>query len=389
MSFNIFQQVGHNSNWNIDSMSIDGAADGLILSPVHQKKSAVEAMDPELRRISIFDPQYYLPNSQKKKLQTYDFFPEVMAQGFNTVDFSQLAHDSARECLEFQISQEFGRIVIPTRFFREMITDYKQRQEAYSVNPFIDQLRGRQGLAPILLTLPLTSSMVLDEGFRTQILNWVTSYQQIHGVYIFIVDDRETKQPADADQLLANLNFFQELRSADLEVIVGYCNTEALLYTAVDDCSVSMGSFENTRMFSIEKFMTSDESRRGPKARIYLPGLLNWVLFSEANDIRARFPDIWKDIYISTDYADDVLSSPVEPTFNQPGLYKHHFITIYRQADFFRSISDIAKRRGALNESIQAALSNYQRIEDAGISLNTHSLGGHLNSWSLALSRFS
>ena len=36
MSVKIYHQVGHFSNWNIDSFHEDHCGDGMILSPVHQ-----------------------------------------------------------------------------------------------------------------------------------------------------------------------------------------------------------------------------------------------------------------------------------------------------------------------------------------------------------------
>lgn len=388
MNAKIFQQVGHNSNWNRDSLIEDNVGDGLIFSPVHQNKSAIEKIESEIKEKSFFDPQYYLPSSQKNKLQTYNFFPEVIAQGFDTVDFAQLANKSAQECLNFQLDQGFSRIVIPTRFFREMITDFQQRQEAYSVTPFLEELNGIAYHPPVLLTLPLTSSMIMDEGYRRNILNWVTSHQRIDGVYLFVVDDRNTKQYMDSAQLIANLKFFEELRNADLELVIGYCNTEALLYLMISGCSVSLGSFENTRMFSIEKFMKSDESRRGPKARIYLPGLLNWILFSEAKDIRNRFPKIWKQIHIPTKYSEKTFEANVEPTFNQPDLYKHHFITMNQQASELLSYENVAERKRILNRMVSDSISQYQVIGESGISLNQHSCGDHLNAWNHVLSHF-
>ncbi len=389
MTFNIFHQVGHNSNWNIDSVEEDNAGDGLIFSPVHQNKNALEKINKKINQKSFFDPQYYLPDSGKKKLNTYDFFPESISQGFNTVEFSQLAKESATRCIAFQLSQEYSRIIVPTRYFREMITDYQVKQEAYSVKPFLEELSCIKNHPPIFLTLPLTSPMVRDSGYRTELLNWVTSYPEIQGVYVFIVDDRETKQIHDEDQLFGNLTFFQELRNAELDVVIGYSNTESLLYTAVDSCSISMGSFENTRMFSIEKFMVSDESRRGPKARIYLPGLLNWVLYSEAKDIKQRFPDIWQRLYVPTPYGDRALDLLVEPTFNQPDLYKHHFINLYGQASELRNVIDISQRITLLDSMIRNASTYYEMLDSTGISLNNHSLGKHLSGWSSALKRFS
>lgn len=78
MAVKLYHQVGHIEKWNIEAVQEDNAGDGLILSPVHQGKNVIEKIDSTLKPRSFFDPQFYLPSSQKKKLQQYDFFPDVM-----------------------------------------------------------------------------------------------------------------------------------------------------------------------------------------------------------------------------------------------------------------------------------------------------------------------
>ena len=45
MSAKVYHQVGHNSNWNVESFEKDGCGDGLILSPVHQAPSMIDRLD--------------------------------------------------------------------------------------------------------------------------------------------------------------------------------------------------------------------------------------------------------------------------------------------------------------------------------------------------------
>ena len=90
MAIRIYHQVGHNATWNIEMLK-EGCGDGLIFSPVHQQKERIEELESKLKVRAIFDPQYYLPNSQKRKLQSYPFFPETLSGGFKTVDFPLIA----------------------------------------------------------------------------------------------------------------------------------------------------------------------------------------------------------------------------------------------------------------------------------------------------------
>jgi len=382
----LYHQCGHCTKWNIESFADDGFGDGLIFSPVHERRSNLEKHSSKVRRPSIFDPQYYLPNSQKAKLHSYDFFPEVAASGFSTVNFGLVARESARMCLEFQATQDYEKIVIPARHFEQMEPKYTAMQDAYTVVPFLHEAAKMKLSKDLVLTLPLTSHMVENEDYRTNILNWVTSYPEISGVYVIVEYERNTKQVASESFLDAMLLMLTELRQADLTVLVGYSNTESLLYLLAGAIDITFGAYENTRMFSLDKFLVNEEDRRGPKARIYLPGLLNWIQFSQAVDVRAK-KAIWQGVYRETTWAEEAFESVTEPYFNQPGLYKHHFECFSNQVDVLRALSQI-ERYKLLRTWIKKAQSFNAEIEDVPIDLERHGAGDHLQPWLDVINRY-
>lgn len=387
MSITLLHQAGHNANWNLDSFQIDGCGDGMIFSPVHQNIESVRKVPSDVKARSLFDPQYYLPNSQKAKLNSYDFFPETLLGGFSTTGFSAVARESAKRCLAFQLEQGFAGIVIPARHFEEMNPDYTDDQQAYTVDPFLGEIAKARLDKKIWLTLPMTAAMVLHVGYRTKILNWVTSFPEIFGVYLIVEFERETKQIQSRDFLSAQLEFLHQLRSADLEVIVGHCNTEALLYSLVDGCAITFGAFENTRMFSVDKFISSLEDRRGPRARMYLNGLLNWVQYVQAKEISTKANDLWKGIYKANEYGDNALLSPTEPHFNQPALYKHFFLAFESQV---RELGEVppAKRYELLRSWIKAAIDVDEELKRRYFDLERHGRGDHLQAWLDALNGY-
>jgi hypothetical protein len=196
--------------------------------------------------------------------------------------------------------------------------------------------------------------------------------------------DRNTKQIQDAQFLIDCLAFCSDVMNTGLGLVLGYTNTEGLLYAAAGDLTITMGAFENTRIFSVDKFLESEGERRGPKARIYLAGLLNWVQFEDAKRIRDRAPLVWQQIYRATPEADEALARLVEPTFNQPPLYKHYFRNMQEQVDELRSLS-LAERRALLIRKFDAALAAYREIDRMGVPLEKHGQAGHLQEWRRAL----
>lgn len=381
MSIKIFHQCGHNSTWNIDSFEKENCGDGLILSPVHQNKSKIEELKDKIKKDSIFDPQFYLPNSQKRKLKTYPFFPETISTGkFSTKDFSLVALEAARQCLDFQVEQGFEKIIIPARFFEQMVSDFTEKQDIYTVRPFLKACEEMKVEIPVFLTVPITSHMVSDKQYREMLLNWITSFTEIKGIYLIVANEGENKQ-ISSDSLIGNyFEFLIDLKNADLELILGYSNTESLLFCLIDDITLTMGSFENTRMFSIDKFIVSEDVRRGPKSRIYIPKLFNWVQYGQAKHIKDNNPDLWNEIYRPTDHGDSAMGATIEPHFGSPSLYKHHFICMNEQIKEL-GVLPVEERYKLLRTKIKEAMKYYELIESMPYDLEKHGNGDHLQPW--------
>lgn len=380
MPIGLLHQVGHNSNWNVESFENDGCGDGLILSPLHQTMTKVEELSPATRASSMFDPQFYLPSSRKQKLLSYPFFPEGVDGGFQTSTFVSHASPVARSCIDFQVEQGFRSIVIPTRFLSQMHPDYFERQARFTVDAFIEQAQGRS----LCLSVAVTSHMILDPTWRSRLLNWITGYPNVDEVYLMYMHERDHKQIQDVEFLREGLRFFADVLATDLKLTLGYTNTEGLLFTAAGDLDITMGAFENTRIFSVDKFLESEGDRRGPKARIYLPGLMNWVQFEDAKSIRSRAPEVWRAIYSPTDWSEDALARPVEPTFNQSLVYKHYFSNTHDAVSELSALN-LTERRALLLRRVEIGLWAYRELNTRGVQLEKHGQGGHLAAWQAVL----
>lgn len=382
----LYHQAGFRTNWSIESFLDDKVGDGIIFSPVHSKKESIEKIQTEVKKASLFDPQFYIPDSQKSSLQTYDFFPEVISKGFNTKDFEAIAHESADMCIEFQLSNDFDKIIIPTRFFTDVKSNFTAIQTQFTVQPFLNELKRRKTDKDIFLTIAITHSIVIDEGFKNQVLNWVTSFPEISGVYLMCSHNEKSKQIADFNKLWGYIDFIQKLKNANLKVLVGYSNTEALLYAAIDPYAVTIGAYENTRIFSIDKFLENESEIRGPKPRLYMPKLLNWIRLSTLMEIKEDHPDIWEKIYTPTSYADAFIGK-VNPYFTNPESYKHYFKTFEQQFELLNEVPP-KQRITSLSSSVKVALGLYEEIENAGIEFfNADCRKDHLITWNRVLKK--
>ena len=377
MSLLLYHQVGHNASWNVQSHEGEDSSDGLILSPVHQGPGMINALAQDTRSNSLFDPQFYLPSSQKPKLLQYDFFPDNIAEGgFSTTSFEASVKTSAELCMKFQREMGFRRLCVPTRFIDQMYSNYIDRQRAFSVDAFIAATFEDE---EVCVSIAVTAPMLEDEGFRTKLLSWLTSYPNVRELCLTYSAPRDTKQIRTVNLLLACHRLGVEMQAIGLDLTWSHQNTEAFLFTAQGDVAVSMGSFENTRIFSTDKFVVTDEDRRGPKARIYLRGLLNWVQIDQAKEIRRKLPKLWTQIYFQTTYADAALAQVTEPTFNQPQLYNTTLLILVTRSAEIDAIPT-KDRKEYLRERVEAAQGFYGSIEKT-IALEKHGQGTHLASW--------
>lgn len=383
MPLGLFHQVGHNSSWNVESFQDDGCGDGLILSPLHQAMATVEKLSLQTRAASMFDPQFYLPSSRKRKLLTYPFFPEQVDGGFQTATFGSHVGQVALQCIEFQVAQRFRKVVVPTRFLDQMYPDYFEMQNQFSVDAFMEHV-GNQSLC---LSVAVTAPMIEHPAWRSYLLNWITSFPMVDEVYLMYEHIRDLKQVQDAAFLRECLRFFSDILETGLKLTVGYTNTEGLLFSVAGDLNITMGAFENTRIFSVDKFLESEGERRGPKARIYLPGLFNWVQFEDAKRIRDRAPAVWRRVYSPTAWSEEVLARAVEPTFNQSPLYKHYFSNMQGQVNQLRSVP-IGDRQRVLLSNIEFAQAAYRDLSFLGVQLERHGQASHLAGWTEALRTF-
>ena len=342
MSFEIFHQLGHKHNWNFESVSNNHVGNGVIISPRHMDRNLVQGLSDEIKRTAIFDPQFFVPGTQLGKLSTYDFFPDIISNGFDTNEFiSSVASDCARSCLDFQLNNNFRYIVIPTRYVSGTPDDFIQLQQEQFVNPFLNELRRRGIRDNILLQLVLNSHMLKNQEYSADLLNWITGIHEISGVYLITEIAPRSKQVDDVEYLYSLLNFIQALSNNEFEVVLGYLGIEALLLSIANPKILTIGSYEKTRMFNNESFrIAEDRTIRGPKARLYFTKLLNWIDYDYLGAIQRAVPDRI-DFFDQNAYQAMLFQPEYNWHFNRPEPYKHYFLEFSAQLNSLVNLEGI------------------------------------------------
>lgn len=382
----LYHQTGHNYVWNIDSYNEDRTGDGLILSPVNLTAEKVSQLAPLIRRESIFDPQFYMPKEQKGKLVTYPFFPANVMSGLATSDLDELSPALAEECVRFQLKNDFEYVVVPARYYDAWPTDYYEKLQVGLLEPFVAAVRKYQPQKPILQTLVVKSIQITDQQQRHELLNWITGRNGIDGVYVIFEDSAPSKQIKDPMLLAGALQFIHGLKLNRMQVVVGYCNTEGLLYSVAGPDAVATGAYENVRSFAKQRFQERErEFQGGPNPRIYSGHLLQWIEHAYLAPIQTLVPE-WQSYFEESRFQPLMFTPEFKWHFTKPELYKHHFVVFDAQV---RALpASLEHRLSHVVSLAEEALERFDRIRAAGVYLDGDSDGSHLPHWLNAMALY-
>jgi len=382
----VYHQTGHNLKWNKESFICDGTGSGLIFSPVNIKSENLSEISEDIKKVSFFDPQLYLPKVSKGNLVTYDYFPVNIVNDFQTSDFDKYKCDIAQRCIDFQVENNFRFIVIPMRYLKPIPSNYFEQIMNDIIEPFLKYYVSQNIDKEILLTLIVNQSQIMNDEHRNDLLNWLTGIQEISGVYLIFKNDFQTKQIKDSEYLFKVLVFIDALKKNEFLVYLGYTNTEALLYSVADPDSVSMGSYENLRRFGVKRFTQIEKNTPSqPNPRLYSRQLFQLIDYGYVGAIKNLFND-WKLIFEDSKYHPLMFKSGYNWHFTKPEPYKHFFLIFSSQVSELPASKN--DRVDYLKDEFKKSLQIFKELEEAGVPLDENSDGSHLYIWIATLNMF-
>lgn len=388
-NISVYHQCGHNDVWNFDIYSDDKIGDGFILGPkMRTKKGKIISLDEEIKKDSFFDPQFYQPRSSLKKLSEYDFFPNVICDnGYNTMDYNEMSNISAQKCISFQLEQKYKNLIIPTTVYNETPQNYLESLKQLYIEPFVNVIRNKDiNDKGVLLTVVIKDSQLLDANYTNELLNVITSYTEITGIYLVPYCKKSTKRIKDIDFIINLLKFIKILKDNQMYIHIAYSDIEGLLYSLAGIDSVSIGTFENLRQFDLENFDEREEGGhpRTPNRRIYSNKLFQWIDLNYLGALKSfeGFDGLFEyNKYITLEVPDEQ-----NWHFRFPELYKHYMMTIYNQ---YKLLPDNYEQRyNYIKSELMNAVRLNKKIDDFGILFNSDNDGSHLECWITAINQF-
>lgn len=373
----VYHQTGFRDNWNRESY-LNGTGDGLIYSPINIDADKLLGIDSTLKTNGFLDPQLYLLNEAKGTLHTYPYFPGNLKPDFSTPDLDNSNIQIARLCVDYQLENDFKYLVIPTRYNEDNPTSYFIQSTEFFVLPFCDYVRENNINKTILISVIVKPIMLSDEEKRNEVLNWITSHQQVDGVYLIFENNFNSKQIKDFDYLLNTLRFIRVLKENQMEVHIGYTNTEAILYSIAMPDSISIGSYENLRSFGIKRFQDVENTpMRAPNARLYSSKLFQWIDYQYIDAMKNLLPS-YEDYFDNSEFKPLMFKPEFKWHFAKPEPYKHYFYVFDNQIKAIPQ--DQNDRIEKIKEDFRTAINLFSNIENV-VFLDDNSNGSHLPTW--------
>ena len=381
----VYHQTGHNIKWNIDSFN-EGVGDGLIFSPINIDADKLLSLNKNVKQSGFLDPQLYLLNEAKGSIETYPYFPGNLKSDFSTPDLDNDNIVLAELCIDYQLKNNFNYLVVPTKYNAENPTNYLLQCTEYFVLPFCDYAKKLKTNKKILLSVIVKGIMLTDEEKRNEVLNWITGHQNIDGVYLIFENNFSSKQIKDFDFLLNALKFIKILKNNQMEVHIGYSNTEALIYSIAMPDSITIGSYENLRSFGIRRFQETENGQmRSPNARLYSAKLLQWVDYGYVQSMKQLVPD-YENYFEESKYTPFNFTPEINWQFKKTEPYKHYFYVFYNQIK--KLPSEQIERINNVKLHIKNAIKLFNQIEANDVLLDENSDGSHLSIWYNVISSF-
>jgi hypothetical protein len=247
-----FHQMGHDSEnllWAEELAQYRGA----ILSPVNYDQAKVAAQiewaHGQEGFETVFDPQLYVPNSERGCLREWPYFP-------NDVDTADLASDAwwngilealVGVCTAIRPTAVCSPAVLPGTY----PDDYFARMVSVG-----DQLCTRLAGSGLRSVQTAVVGMPdLATAGRPMAIASILSRSRTNHVYLVLVSQTEPRRElTEVEEIKGAMRLIAAMQVAGLKVTVGFSSSDVLLWKAAGASHCATGKFFNLRRFTRTRF---------------------------------------------------------------------------------------------------------------------------------------
>lgn len=247
-----YHQMGHDSEnlLSVDELSL---YKGAILSPVNYGEnkiaSQIEWAQGRNGFETIFDPQLYVPNSERGCLREWSYFPvdvDTADMGSDTW-WEALLNEIVAICTSLRPTAVSSPAVLPKVFS----DDYYS--QLISVGNHLCTLLAHSGMTPIQTAV--VGMPDLATSARPMEVASIISRSKANQIYLVFVGQTEPRRELrDVEEIKGAMQLISALRAAQLEVTIGFSSSDVLLWKAAGAHHCATGKFFNLRRFTKDRF---------------------------------------------------------------------------------------------------------------------------------------
>ncbi|MGA8409544.1 MAG: hypothetical protein WB680_20400 [Candidatus Acidiferrales bacterium] len=254
----VLHQMGHHSNNLIDLPEMSAFA-GAIFSPINCTQAEAAEQIVSVRRAKkrfeiIFDPQLYIPTTNRGKLKKWPYFP----RDFDTADptsgswWNDINKKLATACKKARVDTVCSPLVIPKAF------DDKYYANIITV---CNELAGLLVGSDIGVMQTVLANLVdIARDDRALEVASIVSATDADRIYLVLIGDTYPRREiSDADELGGAMRLIQALERNEIPVTVGFCSSDILLWKAAGATACASGKFFNLRRFTRQRFEEPSE----------------------------------------------------------------------------------------------------------------------------------
>lgn len=377
----VYHQMGHQSDNLLDDQRLDRYR-GAILSPVNCDQFGVAAQISCAKDrkdfASIFDPQLYVPNSDRGHLKEWKYFPSDV----DTADLSseQWWQNLVSAIAKNVISMEPTAICSPAVIPKVFSDDYYSR--LISDGQELCRLLKDTSIRPVQTALVGLADLSAQD--RALAVGSILSQTKADWVYVLLHGDTHPRSELDeTEELKGVLRLISSLENSGLRVTVGYCSSDVLLWKAIGVSCCATGKFFNLRRFTRTRF---EEPAQGGGQLPYWFEESLMAFLRESDLIRVRNEGMLSDASLRNPFGQEILGQ----FENEPG--KPWLALGWRQ--FMWWFADIEYRIGDkgdyVDDLLKQAEQNWRELEKRRVLMEEiKNDGSWLRPWRRALAEYS
>jgi hypothetical protein len=376
----VYHQVGHDSENLLHAENLE-AYGGAILSPVNYRQERVAAQIQRARLAgdfeTVFDPQLYVPNSDRGFLSSWEYFPKDVdtADLTSTEWWMGLVNRIGTLCSTLRPAAVCSPAILPS---------------IYSDDFFLQAVQTGSELCAVLsgsgvevVQSAIVSLTELAAPGRAETIASILSRTKARRIYLVLVGLVEPRRElAEVEELKGGMRLIAALERSGLRVLVGFCSSDVVLWKAAGATDCATGKFFNLRRFTRTRF----EEPRGGGGQLPYWYEESLMAFLRESDLLRVLPLGLARLPSSPNpFGNEILAQlEAHPGTAWLALAWRQFL--YWFADIEGRIAAEALEVGQL---LQMAENNWTTLDDAGVLMEERrNEGKWLRAWRRAVMEF-